>query len=80
MQDWGGGYYPTGLTQAELIHRLAMYGVAGDSTGGRSFDLPFGGIYGLHYTTDYVTGTQTWELGEALVGQTSILDQTPNHN
>ena len=31
--DWGGGYYPPGLLQADLIKQLLMYGVTIVATG-----------------------------------------------
>ncbi len=78
--DWGGGYYPKNLTQAELIRRLIMHGesILNDSNPG--IDIPSGRIYGLHYTYDYSGKTNIWQLGEATVGQTDITHQAPEHN
>ena len=77
--DWGGGYYPKDLTQAELVRRLVMHGEIDKDTENSNRDLPSDGVYGLHYVVDPVGQTNVYSLGEARVGQTGISTQTPEH-
>ena len=62
--DWGGGYYPPNLMQADLIKQLLMYGWVEDGAG---TDIPTGRIYGLWRDENGV-----WQLGLAPVGLESI--------
>ena len=78
-QSWGGGYYPPGLMQTELIQRLVMYGVESTMAANQGIDLPCDRVYGLHYTYDYSGRTNIWSLGNALVGQTDIKSNEPVH-
>ena len=75
--DWGDGWYPNNLTQADIIERLAMNGLTDSGAGGR--DLPSGPVYGLGFAFDSQSGTNTWFLGLRGVGQNSISSQTPAH-
>ena len=59
--DWGGGYYPPGLMQADLIKQLLMYGWVEEGAG---TDIPTGSIYGVWH--DLLNGV--WKLDLAPVG------------
>ena len=59
--DWGGGYYPPGLMQTNLIKQLLMYGWVEDGAG---TDIPTGSIYGVWH--DLLNGV--WKLDLAPVG------------
>jgi hypothetical protein len=74
--DWGGGYYPPGLTQADFNQgRLLMYGV-GDSGGATSFDLPCGSVYGVGENAFPQTG---YFLGPVPVGRGGMDAGEPVH-
>jgi len=68
--DWGGGYYPPGLAQRELIPRLLMrgecFGPEPDFSG--SAYLPRGTVYGWRNTGGGTART----LGNAGVGQSAV--------
>ena len=74
--DWGGGYYPPGMTQRALVGRLIMRsGGQGEIDTEPRRDLPSGTVYGWKLSDpDDPSGPKT--LGHASVGQSSI-QQTP---
>ena len=74
--DWGGGYYPRDLEQADLVKRLIMYG-DGDSP--LSKDLPMGKVFGISYTSSGATGEETWFRSLIKVGQEDIQKQQPEN-
>ena len=55
QEDWSP-YYPRGITQAEIIHRLLMYGRTGDG----HVAIPRGDVYGLWYVNVWNPGVRTW--------------------
>jgi hypothetical protein len=69
--DWGGGYYPPGLTQRELVSRLLMRsgGVGEIDTADRR-DLPAGTVYGWKHA--FGNGNAPLILGPANIGQNAI--------
>ena len=73
--DWGGGYYPSDLTQRELVGKLIMRsgGTEEDPDPSQRRDLPSGTVFGWKHTGDWASPK---ELGPAGVGQSSI-QQTP---
>ena len=74
--DWGGGYYPPGLSQADLNQgRLLMFG-EGDSDGTTSFDLPSGSVYGVGESAAPQTG---YFLGPVPVGLGGMEAGEPVH-
>ena len=74
-KDWGGGYYPPGMGQAELLQHLLMYGfvVPGEPMG----DIPAGRIYGLGYEGD-MDDPNNWHKGLLKVGLEDI-NRQPRH-
>jgi len=72
--DWGGGYYPPGLTQEDMIGRIIMKS-GGAATPRRT--LPRGKIYGWKHTTE--DGNSPKTLGMANVGQESIKGISGSH-
>ena len=68
--DWGGGYYPPGLAQRELIPRLLMrgecFGPEPELSG--SVYLPRGTVYGWRNAGGGTVRT----LGNAGVGQSAV--------
>jgi len=68
--DWGGGYYPLGLEQRELIPRLIMRGggFGPEPPSPTSIYLPRGTVYGWRN----VGGGTVRTLGNAGVGQSAI--------
>ncbi len=74
--DWGGGYYPAGLLQEDFNQgSLLMYG-DGDPEGITSFDLPWGGIYGVGNNVLPLTG---YFLGLVSVGRGGMEAGEPAH-
>ena len=53
--DWSP-YYPRGIAQVAIIHRLLMYGRSGDT----HIDIPGGNIHGLWYTNVFNQATHAW--------------------
>jgi hypothetical protein len=68
--DWGGGYYPPGLTQRELITRLLMRGggFGPEPSLSGSIYLPRGTVYGWRYAE----GDSVRTLGNVGVGLSAI--------
>lgn len=68
--DWSSpseeGFYPSGLTQQDLLPRLLMYGLADES----KIDIPYGDVYGLWYEWMHSTNgwSRQWYLSLAPVG------------
>jgi len=71
--DWGGGFYPLGLMQADLIKQLLMYGWVEEGAG---TDIPTSTIYGVWY--EWVNRQRDWKLDLAPVGLDSM-NRQPNH-
>lgn len=65
-EDWG--WYPSNVTHKVVISRLLMYGYLSS----QKADLPYGDIYGLHYTNSWNCVTEKWdkfwELGNVPIG------------
>ena len=67
-KDWGGGYYPLGMTIDKLIiENLLMYG---DISPANAIDIPSGRVYGVWLEQDTSTGVliKTWKLENVKVG------------
>ena len=73
--DWGGGYYPQGLQQADLNEgRLLMHGVrAAESV---AADIPYGGVHGYGYVSDW---SDELELKLVPVGRSNMGTRQPEH-
>jgi len=65
-KDWGGGYYPAGLLQADLVTRLLMYGYSEDD----ALDIPYGEVWGVY---------KTMEKGMVEVGVKNMKTRSPAH-
>ena len=81
--NYNGGYYPPGLTQADLIAKnLLMFGLALGEETDNCIDIPLGGVYGLWYDLND-NRERVWQLGIAPVGLEEMLKQRyprqPNH-
>jgi len=73
-KDWGGGHYPPGMMQTNVIRRLLMYGI--DEAGvQQALDIPTGKVYGLW--NDRKGGVSDWKLSEVPVGQEDM--KIPHH-
>ena len=73
--DWGGGYYPQGLQQADLNEgRLLMHGVA--RPGSSAADIPFGRVHGYGYVSDE---SDELELKLVPVGRSHMGTRQPEH-
>ena len=71
--DWGGGYYPPGLTQRELVGRLIMRSggiMPIDHASCR--DLPTGTVYGWKHSVSG-DGSSPKTLGHTGVGQSAVI-------
>lgn len=55
LDDWG--WYPTGVSQAEVLKRLLMYGYFSSIKA----DITFGDIDGLHYTSRWNSVSRSWD-------------------
>lgn len=74
--DWSS-YYPRGITQAEIIRRLLMYG----RSGAGHIDIPAGDIHGLWYvyildqnTRDWI---RDWRVSLAPLGASRGMNRNP---
>jgi len=75
--DWGGGYYPPGLTQRELINRLVMKSGGWAEAPSDAFDLPMGPVWGYH---DMVSnGVPVRVLGLSACGQAACTKTPGSH-
>jgi hypothetical protein len=75
-RDWGGGYYPAGTEQSEIVQNLLMYG-SEDPNYLSKVDIPLGNIYGLSYS--WVNNSKEWFLDKINTGLDGMCQQ-PEHN
>ena len=74
--DWGGGYYPPGLQQADFNSgRLLMYGV-GEPETSVAINIPRGSVYGVGVGSPAQTNLV---LGPVSVGRNSMEAGEPVH-
>jgi hypothetical protein len=74
--DWGGGYYPPGLQQADFnSERLLMYG-RGDPETTVAINIPRGAVYGIGLGSPAQTNLM---LGPVSVGRNSMEPGEPVH-
>jgi hypothetical protein len=74
--DWGGGYYPPGLQQADFnSERLLMYG-GGEPETTVAINIPRGSVYGVGLGSPAQTNLV---LGPVSVGRNSMEAGEPVH-
>ena len=74
--DWGGGYYPPGLRQADFNSgRLLMYGI-GEPATSVAINIPRGSVYGVGFGAPAQTNLV---LGPVSVGRDSMEAGEPVH-
>lgn len=74
--DWGGGFYPKGASQAEVIMRLLMYGVQDESSFEQG-DVTSGKVYGLGYR--WAGSSKVWSLDKFKTGFDGMTTRQPEH-
>jgi hypothetical protein len=78
--DWGGGYYPPGLTQRELINRLVMSsGGYNEEITGEPRDLPLGPVWGYHNMVSNGVPVRVRVLGLSACGQAACTKTPGSH-
>ena len=78
--DWGGGYYPPGLTQRELINRLVMSsGGYNEEITGEPRDLPLGSVWGYHNMVSNGVPVRVRVLGLSACGQAACTKTPGSH-
>jgi len=77
--DWGGGFYPPGVTQEDIINRLLMHGISSESGDEVPVGvIPSGSVHGLWNSNPAWATHPDWGLGLAPVGLDSMTHQ-PSH-
>jgi hypothetical protein len=76
--DWGGGYYPLDLQQADFNqNRLLMFWL--DNNGSTGYALPYSSVWGVGYNYNAGGANSPPVLKMVPVGRSDMTTRQPQH-